>query len=347
MDISLNMIAQKISNLSTRQNSNSDNPAARCPVCLETGRNLTPYFLGKHIYSNNFEYSYLTCKKCKLVFTFPFPTDDILAQMYHFENYGNVYPCNNSFSYHGSPGSLPSGLSDSPQRKKDKALLLEILTECQSRLKKSNCSFFDFGCGNGDFLLYAKNIGLHVTGHEPLASNAKRLSKVLGSEILHGSIDSLISSGVKYDIIFLADVLEHVSNPIEVIQSLNKILSSNGVFIILTPLENSMDFSQVVLRSFKFIKKVIGGSKITEAPPYHVLLFNKKSFSKMLNQAGIRPIKYIPYCTEWPFVFDSKKPNPRSIILGTIGKLNVFLGESYVGKFCGMQNRALVVAEKF
>lgn len=92
-------------------------------------------------------------------------------------------------------------------------------------------NILDFGCGNGGFLrrLREQNPSLNVTGVE-LDRNAR--THLLEEEIeVYESIDQ-IDSSVKFDIITMFHVLEHLEEPYKMVNMISDRLSDKGLLII-------------------------------------------------------------------------------------------------------------------
>jgi 2-polyprenyl-3-methyl-5-hydroxy-6-metoxy-1,4-benzoquinol methylase len=92
----------------------------------------------------------------------------------------------------------------------------------------------DVGCGNGDTVFYAKQIGWQAKGIEldPVAVNA---SKSRGLDIVEGTYECLSNYSSEYDCVVCSHVLEHVYDPVKMLQLLSQTLKSNGVLILSLP----------------------------------------------------------------------------------------------------------------
>ncbi|MBF0361106.1 MAG: class I SAM-dependent methyltransferase [Oligoflexia bacterium] len=328
-------------------------PSMSCPSCSSSM--IVSHLLGKHQYVDKFEYSYLECLKCDLVFVFPIPSSEILVEIYTPSNYANTYVYNRNESKDCDPLDLDSSVdnrvdnsNESFQTKKDKQALFKLLFKYKRENNYQN--LLDFGCGNGNFSIFARKCGYQVTAYEPLPQDVNLLSKktLSGSdniEILTGEIGVLLESGRKFDIIFLADVLEHLPYPIETLCKLRHLLSSKGVFMILSPLESSTNIGTIFLKLYKNIKKISKASTIANNPPYHLFLFNKRSLIRLINNASLQMINYTPYSIDWPFTVRQNDGSIKALAMKIIGKTNIVIGESILGRLLNLQNRAIVIAK--
>ena len=100
----------------------------------------------------------------------------------------------------------------------------------------SLASYLDFGCGTGDFVNYLVERGWISHGIEP---NERARMFNSANINMHPSLAELPS--VRFDIIGLWHVLEHLPDPKETLMALEKRLNPKGVFFIALPNFNSYD----------------------------------------------------------------------------------------------------------
>lgn len=155
--------------------------------------------------------------------------------------------------------------------------------------KKSNFNqhVLDVGCGNGDFLSFAKKAGWKTRGidFDPMAV---KIAQSRGLNVTEGSIDSLHNESQTYDFITLSHVLEHVPDPIKMLEDCYKLLKSGGALWIETPNINS--------NGFKIFHSYWRGIE----PPRHFVLFNRSTLIESLIKIGfIEPSdKFTSYVTK-------------------------------------------------
>lgn len=139
-------------------------------------------------------------------------------------------------------------------------------------LNSNKNRLLDLGCGNGDFLVFARELGWDVMGLDVDKGAVKAtLSKGINAQL--GSIESLNKEDM-FDMITLNHVIEHVYNPVELIQECYKHLNPGGKLWLETPNINSIGLN--------IYKKYWRGLE----PPRHLILFNVSSLSKILRDAG-------------------------------------------------------------
>lgn len=139
-------------------------------------------------------------------------------------------------------------------------------------------AILDFGCGNGGFL--------------ELVTRQEAASRVVGIDLDKESVGYIRSRNiecydnilnvpdVKFDIVFLFHVIEHLTNPEKVLGTLFEHMADNGVIIIETP--NADDALLSIYGCEKF-------ADFTYWSP-HIYLYNENTLSKMLTSAGYKVI---------------------------------------------------------
>ncbi|HKJ06702.1 MAG TPA: class I SAM-dependent methyltransferase [Flavobacteriaceae bacterium] len=107
-------------------------------------------------------------------------------------------------------------------------------------LKTSEKEILDIGCGTGDFLLKCKNNNWSIYGVEPNAK-AKQISisKLKNTSLFFENIEEI--NNIKFDVITMWHVLEHVPNLENYITTIKKLLKPNGVLIVAVPNYKSYD----------------------------------------------------------------------------------------------------------
>jgi len=84
----------------------------------------------------------------------------------------------------------------------------------------------------------------------------------------------------KFDVILLLNIIEHVANPISVLQKTEKMLAPRGIVVIKTPNVDSLDANL-------FRRSYWGGLHC----PRHWIIFSDKSFLKMVEQVKLSVVQ--------------------------------------------------------
>ncbi len=152
--------------------------------------------------------------------------------------------------------------------------------------KITNKDIIDFGSGVGGFLIKAKNIAKSVVGVE-LDTKVIDFYKKNDIKIVQ-SIDDLKNN--EFDIITAFHVLEHLKNPIDIIDKLIEKLKVGGNLIIEVP--NSNDALLTVYKNQGF-------ENFTYWSP-HLYLYNDKTLRMLLNSCSGIKVDFIKYIQRYP-----------------------------------------------
>lgn len=136
----------------------------------------------------------------------------------------------------------------------------------------------DVGCGNGNFLEFARRAGWQVRGLDldPIAVAAARAQ---GLDVLEGTITLLDGESECYDRITLSHILEHAYDPWDVLASCYRLLKPGGVLWLETPNMNSHG------------RSVFGSYWRGLEPPRHLHLFSRKCLRDKIAGIGFSNIE--------------------------------------------------------
>lgn len=153
-----------------------------------------------------------------------------------------------------------------------------------------NKKFLDIGCGEGWSLKFYSNLGWEVTGLDYSLYGCKQFNNQQQDNIIEGdiylNIEDLIEQGKKFNCIYLLNVLEHVIEPLNLLENCYKLLSDNGVIVIQVP--NDYSAVQRNLLSCGFIDQEFWISM-----PDHISYFNVDGLINIGREAGLNNKKII------------------------------------------------------
>ena len=172
-----------------------------------------------------------------------------------------------------------------------------MFSQIQSKGKYS--SILDYGCGGGRFVVEALDKGYSVTGAEYNPDLVANLSKTF-TKASFLTIDDFYKSDAKYDIIFLSNVLEHLTNPKEIMLKLRERVSENGLFVLEGPVENNFNLTLFTRKIIFFIRKNFFGKKASHTPT-HILYANRKNQEQFLKDIGLTTLYYEIKESNWPY----------------------------------------------
>lgn len=223
-----------------------------CPVC--ESRRL------RYAFSHH-DYRVVRCADCRLMFLNPQPSDGELASIY-----GSDY-------FLG--GDTPAGRESAGRMKSATARhYLDLLGRYRGG---HGGRLLEVGCGQGHLLAEASRLGYDVTGVDVSPSAADAAGRLLGDggRVLCGQLDDLRLPPGSFDVCVLADVIEHVRDPVAFLQAVRRLLAPGGSVLIATPSLDS--WSARLLRQ-----------DWMEWKPEHLTYFDRNTVQNALFKAGYR-----------------------------------------------------------
>ncbi len=185
-------------------------------------------------------YDYVKCSKCQNVYLNPRPTYDEDYLLSAYDQYGM-----------GNDIVKTKGVINDKER--------EILNRYQITLKQLKSEFnksgsiLDIGCGTGEFLLAAKELGWKPHGIDISAPMCQHIRENLDLEARSGQFHEMdLSSWGKMDVIFSSHVIEHVPFPNAWMQTFHKVLKDDGILCLNIP--NQYAPEKIVQRTLKKVR---------------------------------------------------------------------------------------------
>jgi SAM-dependent methyltransferase len=133
--------------------------------------------------------------------------------------------------------SLYERLEDSAyeQSQDSRALQMAWLLDQALRRRPRAATMLDIGAGLGLLVAEGRRRGLEAAGIEPSRSLVDGAAKLQGVDLLQGVFPHAALEGRRFDLIFLVDVIEHVSDPLALLRDCGAALSSQGLLVVVTP----------------------------------------------------------------------------------------------------------------
>lgn len=219
-----------------------------CPLC--GGKDLDTY--SKRFYGL-LPIQLKKCAFCGLIAQNPRLSDESLDKFYKSGYRGNKLDaghCDNMF-----------------ERGMRRGVYIQRFLE-ENGIRYKDSAVFEVGCAYGGILEQFRRNGCDVKGCDlnipPVEYGASR-----GLDLRPGTIDTLIDSGRKADIVILSHVLEHVLDPVAFLGKIKETLKPKGILYVEVPgLENP--------------------KKRNLIQPGHLLYFNQDTICRMLEKSGYR-----------------------------------------------------------
>lgn len=143
------------------------------------------------------------------------------------------------------------------------------LEYCRTLFFSNTMNILDYGPGQGMFLKTLKENGLYrLYSYETCISCHKNLDKI---SIRIGDIKK---TELKFDLITMFHVIEHVLNPVELLNNIHDILAPGGKLVIETP---SAEDALITLYDCEAFKKFTYWS-------YHPYLYNVKTMNTLMSK---------------------------------------------------------------
>jgi len=234
-----------------------------CPLCGEKEyKIITEKF--DETYDENF--TYCECKSCQTIYLNPCPSERAINSIY------------SKIGYYSKTNKLTDGILQKRIIQKSNRIRTSIIQDVVELEQQKN--FLDLGCSTGEFLnfIYCKykcNVfGLDID-QEGLKELSKRNPQIKTYE---SKIENFSDDSIQYDVISAWGVIEHLNNPLKLIESSKKILNKNGLLI--------FDFPNVKCRTANWDIK----NWPYLNPPFHINFFDKDNLLKKIKELGLELI---------------------------------------------------------
>lgn len=225
-----------------------------CEVC---GGNKFRYLFTKDAHA------FFRCRCCRLIRSDPQPTDDTLARIYGTKYY--------------DAWGVQTGLDRVLRLKKEtfRRYVLDV-----ADLKKGS-RVLDCGAAFGTLMEAATEMGLNAYGIELAEEAAAEIGRRFGpSHVFSGPFEQASFPDLEdaaFDGVFMCDFLEHVRDPLAVLQKTVSFLRPRGSIIITTPDGDSL--------SCRFM-----GASWLHYKVEHLYYFNRLNLSQLLQRVGLTVI---------------------------------------------------------
>tara|TARA_Y100000590_G_scaffold387348_1_gene460795 strand:+ start:11982 stop:12740 length:759 start_codon:yes stop_codon:yes gene_type:complete len=154
--------------------------------------------------------------------------------------------------------------------------------------------FVDYGCGSGELLRRVATTGVEAVGFDLDAAGVEEASLSAGcTAYTYADVGDHLSTA---DVLHIGDVLEHVSNPMALLDEACSLLRPGGTLLVEGPLEANLSVFNGVLAVASAVKL----GRPVEMPPYHVHLITARGQQRLLGRAGLTCDEFETGDTAWP-----------------------------------------------
>jgi len=167
--------------------------------------------------------TWVKCKACGLIYSNPIPNEESLDKYYSIiakEKFGGIY---------GDIDTRFEFLVSMSNRRLEK--IENYNTGCKSIL--------DIGTGIGVFVGVAEDRGWMADGIELTNEDCNYAKDKYGIQLIQKNFYD-IKESIKYDVVTLFEVIEHLRTPLKDLRRINKLINMEGLLVVATPIQDSL-----------------------------------------------------------------------------------------------------------
>lgn len=135
-------------------------------------------------------------------------------------------------------------------------------------------ALLDVGCGQGNFLALMVKRGWSVMGVDFDADAVEAARKTHNLNVRVGTVDTMLDTGITFDVVTASHVIEHVPDPVEFLAKCRRLLRPGGSMVLRTPNVDSVGHR----RYRRFWRGL--------EPPRHLHLFTVAALERFARTAG-------------------------------------------------------------
>lgn len=227
----------------------------------------SPEYFVMHYYN---KISIVKCKNCGLVYRNPMPIESANIEFY-------------SSNYYGASLGAQERIMNARKR------LFKIALARINKIKRPDLGhLLDIGCGRGDFLKYAQEAGWRVEGVELAKTACDYAKKQFDIEIINKPLKDANFKENSFDVITLWNVLDHLTDTLDTLREINKVLKFGGILLVRIP---NVSFHLFMLNIFSLFNNLIGKKEISGLLVIHNYGFSHKTIKLMLEKAGFKRVR--------------------------------------------------------
>lgn len=184
--------------------------------------------------------------------------------------------------------------------------------------KSGKGTFIDYGCGKGELLKAAADLGWNPLGVEFDDEVALKLNQQTGLEVL--TTRQALTTEAVADVLHLGDVVEHMTKINDQMPAVLKLIKPGGYLIAQGPLEGNLNVFTLAIRLSRSLR-----STNIDMAPYHVMLATKKGQEECFGRFNLMQQEFSVTEVDWPapsHLLSSDLLNPRLLCLFSLRRLS-------------------------
>jgi len=267
-------------------------PRPRCLFCNKNGKRLYSN-LRDHLFGVSGLWNIDKCASCEILWLNPYATNESLEKLYDkyytHEGSTNEFLLTNTFKDFSRNKKIKYSILNThfrydisiPMSYRLIGFLTGIIPSLRKKVSlgiggfppKKTAKLLDVGCGNGDYLLEMKYLGWDVFGVE-IDTKAATIAQEFGLNVIANELKNGLYPENYFSAIYMNNVIEHLSNPKEIIAICYNILEPGGLLTINTCSNTSL--------AHMFYKQDYRGLEI----PRHFFIYSPKSLKILGESCG-------------------------------------------------------------
>jgi 2-polyprenyl-3-methyl-5-hydroxy-6-metoxy-1,4-benzoquinol methylase len=221
-----------------------------CPYCRASDSDIRAIVHG---------FTYVTCRKCGLVYINPQLTNDALRDAYNDDDVRLFF---------FQELLLPYGEKSQRPEYMHRARALKVLC------KQDRPRLLDIGCAAGNFLEIAGELGFDGEGLELNTHYVEYIKQNRSIKVFDKRLEEMNYPESVFDVVTLWDVLEHLPQPFEILREIVRILKPGGVLALTTINHHCIN------------ENFLGSRWRYYQPPDHLCSFTPNLLRAMIREAG-------------------------------------------------------------
>jgi 2-polyprenyl-3-methyl-5-hydroxy-6-metoxy-1,4-benzoquinol methylase len=155
-----------------------------------------------------------------------------------------------------------------------RVLQMRWLIERALRARPGAKTLLDVGAAAGLLVKLARERGLDAQGVEPSYALVAAAARLHGVDLIQGTVPHERLRGARFDIVFLADVIEHVPDPVALLRDARELVAPGGALLVVTP-------------DVASLARLLLGKRWWHFRLAHVGYFDARSLSEASARAGL------------------------------------------------------------